>query len=112
MDDNAGIIAITTISLLGISGIELMLQRLLCHSVKQYLFSIFFIIIINTTLTGLALMLTYNSSVGVTAIFYLSASMAFPLFAGLMRVVDITAEESLRWDANDFLNRRKNNNAR
>lgn len=109
MDNYAGIIAITTITLLFISAAELWVQKVLCHTAKQYVISLFVIIILNTTLTSLALMVTFSSDVGTTAMFYLFASMAFPLFWGLMRIVDIKEDDELKFDATGFLNRKKNN---
>ncbi len=84
---------------------------MLCHTIKAYLFSIFFIIIFNISLTSVALLITFNPNIAVTAIFYLFASMAFPLVAGLMRMVDMSADQDLKSDAIDFLYRKKNNNA-
>ena len=95
--------------LMGFSAFELYLQESICDSVKSYIFSLLLIIVINSFLTGGALFLMFGSAVGVTAIVLIFASMGFPLFAGLRRIRAIAVRDDLKWDAQDFMNRGRNN---
>ena len=104
--ENLDVILTGTIILTFISAAEWAIQDHFCKSVKAYVVSILGIIMVNSLLTAVALSITFDTSIGAAAIFYLLAANSFPLFSGLKKIATITDDNKIEWEAQNFLESR------